>query len=100
MSPDISPERTILARAQQTVDRWRQARETGSFNTELARSASLFWDEQPASQISREAFCKVADAIRRGEGHAFRNCEPLLRIVRQSFHGNSEDRSDNFPSGF
>jgi hypothetical protein len=83
MWADISTELTILARAQQTVDRWRRGRHQIPFETELTRSARLFWDDQPASVHAREAFRMVALAIFRGEGHAFRDREPLLRITRR-----------------
>jgi hypothetical protein len=83
MWADISTELTILARAQQTVDRWRRGRHQIPFETELSRSALVFWDDQPASRNVQEAFRLVALAIQRGEGHAFRNREPLLRITRR-----------------
>lgn len=99
MWTDISTERTILARAQQTVDRWRRSRNAGPFAEEVARSASHFWDDQPDSRNAREAFCKVAEAIRRSEGHAFRDREPLIQIVREAFRGTSDNNSDSSPSG-
>ena len=83
MWADISPDLTILARAQQTVDRWRRDTHTPSFDSAIARAASLFWDDVPATLPSREAFRLVAEAIRRGEGHAFRDREPLLQITRR-----------------
>jgi hypothetical protein len=82
MWADISAELTILARAQQTVDRWRRSRQQVPIETEVTRSAQVFWDDQPASRNDREVFRLVALAIHRGEGHAFRNREPLLRITR------------------
>jgi hypothetical protein len=86
MWADISTELTSLARAQQTVDRWRRGRNQIPFETELTRSAHLFWDDQPASRNVQETFRQVARAIHRGEGHAFRNREPLLRITRGSLN--------------
>jgi hypothetical protein len=83
MWADISAELTILARAQQTVDRWRQSRHQVPIETELARSAHVFWDDRPESRNNREVFRLVALAIHRGEGHAFRDREPLLRITNR-----------------
>jgi hypothetical protein len=80
---DISPDLTILARAQQTVDRWRRDRRQLPFETVVSRASSLFWEDMPATLPSREAFRQVADAILRGEGHAFRNREPLLEITHR-----------------
>ena len=89
MWADISAELTILARAQQTVDRWTKGPRQVPFETELVRSTHLFWDDQPASRNAREAFRLVAWAIRRGEGHAFRNREPLLRLTERLLKNNS-----------
>ena len=50
MWADISTELTILARAQQTVDRWRRGRRQIPFEAELTRTARLFWGDQPASR--------------------------------------------------
>lgn len=83
MWADISPDMTIIARAQQTVDRWLRDAHPGAFEVEVGRATNLFWDERPANAANREAFQEVADAIRRGHGHAFRNREPLLHITRQ-----------------
>ena len=83
MWADISPDLTILARAQQTVDRWRRDTHAPSFDVSMSRAAALFWDDVPATLPSREAFRLVAEAIRRGEGHAFRDREPLLQITRR-----------------
>lgn len=83
MWADISPDLTILARAQQTVDRWRRDRCGPPFQIAITRAASQFWDDLPATATSREAFRLVAEAIRRGEGHAFKDREPLLQITRR-----------------
>ena len=83
MWADISPDLTILARAQQTVDRWRRDKGTFPFDLAVSRAASLFWDDLPATLPSREAFRLVAEAIRRGEGHAFKDREPLLQITHR-----------------
>ncbi len=83
MWTDISPDLTILARAQQTVDRWRRDTHRSPFDLAISRSASLFWDDLPATLPSREAFRLVAEAIRRGEGHAFKDREPLLQITHR-----------------
>ena len=83
MWADISPDLTILARAQQTVDRWRRDSHAPSFEIAVSRTAALFWDDLPATLPSREAFRLVAEAIRRGEGHAFKDREPLLQITHR-----------------
>ena len=54
-----------------------------SFDDAMSRAASLFWEDLPATLPSREAFRLVAEAIRRGEGHAFKDREPLLQITRR-----------------
>ena len=86
----VSPELTIIARAQQTVDRWRRADGRQSFDEAIAIAAKDFWGDQFDSRSIREAFGIVAEAIRRGDGHGFQNREPLIAILRERF---PQDRS-------
>jgi hypothetical protein len=83
MWDDVSSELTIIARAQQTVDRWRLARNPEAFEIAIARASDQLWEYQPDMTAAREAFCQVAYAIRNGEGHAFRHREPLVRIAQR-----------------
>lgn len=84
MWDNVSPELTILARAQQTVDRWRHGNGHVSFDDAIAAAAEQYWGSRFDSKSMREAFTFVAEAIRRGEGHGFKNREPLIEILRQS----------------
>ena len=85
MWEDISIHQTIIARAQQSVDRLRRGASQVSSARELDADARWFWGALAQHQIG-EAFLRVAAAIQSGKGHAFRNREPLLRITRQYFH--------------
>ena len=80
---EISPEITIIIRAQQLVDRWRGAKRRDRFETALARALEPPWDPLFTHAACRISFTRVADAIQHGEGHAFNNREPLLAITRQ-----------------
>lgn len=84
-SPDISPEVTVLVRAQQIVDRWRHAADGGDFPLFLTASLAQTWDDFMALDNHRQAVREVAEAIHAGQGHGFHDREPLLTLAREVF---------------
>jgi len=50
----------------------------------LDQSFQQPWDPFLVPDERRQAVRRVADAMRQGRGHAFRNRAPLLAITRQS----------------
>jgi len=83
-SSPISPEVTVVVRAQQIVDRWQHARHDG-FADDLAVALAEPWDEFMAIDNHRLAVQRVAEAIHAGIGHGFHDQEPLLAIARETF---------------
>ena len=85
LSPDISPEVTVLVRAQQVVDRWRHAAHGGDFAGALTRAMAEPGDDFMAMDNHRLAVQRVAEAIHAGVGHGFHDQEPLLAIAQAAF---------------
>jgi hypothetical protein len=83
VAPDVDLEVTIVVRAHQIVERWRQLRYPRSFEDVLQRSLNQWSDPFTTADV-KLAIQRVAEAIRDGKGHAFRNRDPLLVIVRRT----------------
>ena len=96
-SVEIDHALTIVVRAQQAVDRWRRARSPIPLEQMLDQSFQQPWDPFLAPDERRQAVRRVADAIRQGRGHAFRNRAPLLAIARQTLRRNNESTPGHAP---
>ena len=96
-TPPVDHALTIVVRAQQAVDRWRQDRFAVSFEQMLEQSLYQPWDPFLAPDERRQAMRRVADAVRQGRGHAFRNRAPLLAIARQTLRRNNESTPGHAP---
>ena len=83
--PEISPEVTVVVRAQQIVDRWRRASNGGDFTGFLAGALAAPWDEFMALDNHRQAVREVAEAIHAGQGHGFHDQEPLIDLAHEVF---------------
>jgi hypothetical protein len=93
----VDHELTIVVRAQQAVDRWRQDRFAVSFEQMLDQSFQQPWDPFLAPDERRQAVRRVAEAIRQGRGHAFRNRAPPLAIARQTLRRTHESTPGHAP---
>ena len=81
----ISPEVTVLVRAQQLVDRWRRSGHDDGFAYDLALALAEPWDDFMTIDNHRLAVQRVAEAIHAGVGHGFHDQKPLLIIARETF---------------
>src|SRR5687768_14404020 len=82
----ISPASTILARAQEAVDRWTPATQP-DFARAMEVAVWMYWSPTPANAAEREAFLQVAAAIHRGDGDVVTYPALLLRIARAALDG-------------
>jgi hypothetical protein len=80
-APDPA-EATIISHAQEFVHNWLRNANRRPFREAIRVAERKLWSPLPDSQLQREAFRKVANAIRVGYGHAHTNPTPLLEIVR------------------
>ena len=80
MPPALS-NHAIVVRAQRSVDQWALNHMQPNFALAMETATWLYWSPSHENEREREAFCQVAAAIHRGEGHAFTNPAPLLWIV-------------------
>jgi hypothetical protein len=76
------PESTIIETAQAFVDSWLRDNKRRPFAPTVAAVGSGWWQDHPAVERQREAFIRVAKAIRAVAGHASAKPEPLFRIAR------------------
>ncbi len=81
-----SLEVVVLVAAQRLVDRWPARGNDVPLATELLQAEALLFGALPESAVERRAFRAVTQAILRGDGNAWTDPEPLLRIV-QSIRG-------------
>jgi hypothetical protein len=79
--PFISSAHTILVHAQQAVDRWSTGPMQPNFALAMETATWLYWSPSHENERERDAFCQVAAAIHRGEGHLLTSPVPLLRIA-------------------
>ena len=81
--PTIDPsEATIIATAHEFVQVWLRNSKRLPFGRALRIAERTLWNPLQGSDLQREAFRKVANAMRVGYGHAHTNPQPLLKIVR------------------
>ena len=80
-SPDPA-ETTIIAEAQEFVQTWLRDPRRLPFSRAVRIAERRLWNPLQGSDLQREAFRKVANAMRVGAGHAHTNPQPLLKIVR------------------
>ena len=81
---EISRETTIIVRAQQIVNRWRDLRSHHPLEQFVSQTLLRSDDPFIEQDHHRLAIRRVADAIWRGVGHAFSNRDPLLKIARDT----------------
>ena len=84
MSPAMSTRLSshgIVVQAQRAVDQWAFNHLQSDFALAMETATWLYWSPSHDNERERDAFCQVAAAIYRGEGHAFANPAPLLWIV-------------------
>jgi hypothetical protein len=72
---------TILARAQESVDRWHTHPTQRDFALAMEAETWMYWTPSSANATERDAFRQVADAIHRGEGTVLSTPDRLLRIA-------------------
>ena len=80
-SPDPA-EATIIAHAQEFVQTWLRTSKRLPFRDAVRIAERTLWNPLQGSDLHREAFRKVANAMRVGYGHAHANPKPLIEIVR------------------
>ena len=72
---------TILARAQESVDRWHTHPTQRDFALAMEAETWMYWTPSSGNTLEREAFRQVAAAIHRGEGSVLNSPDRLLRIA-------------------
>ena len=80
--PPLTPAHTIVARAQQAVDRWSTSANQPNFALAMETACWLHWTSDGEHALECEAFEQVAHAIFRGEGDVLTRPIPLLRIAQ------------------
>jgi hypothetical protein len=80
--PTLSPAHTIVARAQEAVDRWSSSSNQPNFALAMETACWLHWTLDDEHALEREAFQQVAHAICRGEGNVLTRPMPLLHIAQ------------------
>ena len=95
--PKEDLEFTILVTAQEFVDEWLHSTKRGPFMAAVAAAAKQWLVAVPLSCTEQKAFIRVAHAIRRGQGHARANPEPLLEIVRRVFERDQHPSALQWP---
>jgi hypothetical protein len=83
-SPDISPEATIVVRAQQIYSRWQKSGGTMTFEHALTQELNTPLD--PFMGIARHCLAvrRVAEAIHAGQGTGFSDRAKLLEIAHDA----------------
>ena len=71
----------ILARAQESVDRWHTHPTQRDFSLAMEAETWMYWTPSSGNATEREAFRQVADAIHRGEGSVPSAPNRLLQIA-------------------
>jgi hypothetical protein len=82
-SPDISPEATIVVRAQQIVNRWNRSKGGATFAAALSHELDPPGDPFIGFDHHRLAVRQVAEAIHSGKGNGFSDRVTLLQIARE-----------------
>jgi hypothetical protein len=80
--PPLSPAHTIVARAQEAVNRWSITTNQPNFALAMETACWLHWTSDGEHALEREAFQQVAHAISRGEGDVLTRPMPLLHIAQ------------------